>query len=74
MASLVDTFFKINVLSTKLEVGHEHDALVAAALERRANEAVDLLSSHYRKTGALVGEALAVSGRGSRPAAEIQGA
>jgi GntR family carbon starvation induced transcriptional regulator len=40
------------------EVGHEHDALVAAVLERRANEAVDLLLNHYRKTGALVGDAL----------------
>lgn len=55
-------------------IDHEHDALVAAALERRANEAVDLLLNHYRKTGALVGEALAVSHRGSGPAAEIQGA
>jgi len=40
------------------EVEHEHDALAAAALERRANEAVDLLLNHYRKTGALVGDAL----------------
>ena len=40
------------------KVEHEHNALVAATLERRANEAVDLLLNHYRKTGALVGEAL----------------
>ena len=75
MASLVDIFFNINVLSTKWNalamVGHEHEA--AAALERRANDAVDLLLNHYRKTGAPVGEALAASHRGSSPAAEIQG-
>jgi DNA-binding GntR family transcriptional regulator len=46
------------VAGRQREVGHEHDALVAATLERRANEAVDLLLNHYRKTGALVGEAL----------------
>ena len=40
------------------DVGHEHDALATVTLERRANEAVDLLLNHYRKTGALVGEAL----------------
>jgi hypothetical protein len=66
MASLVDIFFDINVLSTPCRqkwnvlavVDHEHDALAAAALERRANEAVDLLLNHYCKTGALVGDAL----------------
>ena len=39
-------------------IEHEHDALAAAVLERRANEAVDLLLNHYRRTGALVGDAL----------------
>lgn len=53
-------------------IDHEHDAL--AALERRANEAIDLLLNPNRKTCRLVGEALAVSHRGSSPAAEIQGA
>jgi hypothetical protein len=61
-ASLVDISFDINILSTKWNapavIEHEHDALVTAALERRANDAVDLPSDHYRKTGALVGEAL----------------
>jgi GntR family transcriptional regulator, carbon starvation induced regulator len=44
------------------EVGHEHEALMAAALDRRADEAVDLLVNHYRKTGAFVGEALEANG------------
>jgi hypothetical protein len=59
MASLVDIFFNINVLSTKWNalavIDHEHDAL---ATVRGANEAVDLRLNHYRKTGALVGDVL----------------
>jgi DNA-binding GntR family transcriptional regulator len=43
------------------DVGHEHEALMAATLERRADEAIGLLVAHYRKTGAFVGEALATS-------------
>jgi DNA-binding GntR family transcriptional regulator len=44
------------------DVGHEHEALVAAALDRRADDAVELLVKHYRKTGAFVGEALSANG------------
>ena len=40
------------------EVGGEHEALMTAALERRADDAVDCLVAHYRKTAALVGEVL----------------
>jgi GntR family carbon starvation induced transcriptional regulator len=43
------------------DVGHEHEVLMAATLERRADEAVGLLVAHYRKTGAFVGEALLAS-------------
>jgi GntR family carbon starvation induced transcriptional regulator len=40
------------------EVGGEHEALMTATIERRADEAVELLVNHYRKTGSFVGEAL----------------
>ncbi len=36
------------------EVDHEHEALMTAVVERRADEAVDRLVAHYRKTGAFV--------------------
>jgi len=35
------------------DVGREHDALMTAVIERRADEAVELLVAHYRKTGTL---------------------
>jgi hypothetical protein len=37
------------------------DALVMAALDRRADQAVGLVVTHYRKTGAFVGVALVAS-------------
>jgi GntR family carbon starvation induced transcriptional regulator len=40
------------------DVGHEHEALMTATLERRADEAVGLLAAHYRKTGTFVREVL----------------
>jgi len=43
------------------EAEHEHEALMAATVERRADEAVACLTAHYRKTGAFVSEALSGS-------------
>lgn len=43
------------------EVAQEHEALMSAAIERRTDTAVDLLVSHYRKTGAFVREALSTT-------------
>jgi DNA-binding GntR family transcriptional regulator len=43
------------------EAEHEHEALMTASIERRADEAVDRLVAHYRKTGAFVSEALSAN-------------
>ena len=36
------------------DVSQEHDALMRAAIDRRADEAVRLLEDHYRRTGAIL--------------------
>ena len=36
------------------DVNREHDALMRAAIDRRADEAVALLEEHYRRTGAII--------------------
>jgi GntR family carbon starvation induced transcriptional regulator len=50
------------------EVDHEHEALMTAVVERRADEAVDRLVAHYRKTGAFVSEALSAPAQSSSDA------
>lgn len=40
------------------DVGPEHDALLRAAIDRRADDAVGLLEEHYRRTGAILGKGI----------------
>jgi GntR family carbon starvation induced transcriptional regulator len=39
-------------------VNQEHDALMRAAIDRRADEAVRLLEDHYRRTEAILGQGI----------------
>ncbi|WP_114285762.1 GntR family transcriptional regulator [Candidatus Halocynthiibacter alkanivorans] len=46
---------------TKRDVSSEHDNILRAALERNADQAAELLLSHYRKTGAFLTGLIATS-------------
>ena len=40
------------------DVRQEHEALMKASIDRRADEAVRLLEDHYRRTGAVLGDGI----------------